>query len=122
MKPVVWRQDFEKVIHSFIVTRCSTLYTRVEPGFALLFAARLLIGADTVTASTFLLFWTSSNGSLCTLEYISISLFVYKSLNGFAPRYRCNVLQPCVSLRSLRSKTRLKLRGDRAFAAIAPKL
>lgn len=70
-KPVVWRQDSEKVIHSFIVTcldYCSRLYTRVEPGFALLFAPRLLIGADTVTVSTFLLFWTSSSSSLCTSE------------------------------------------------------
>ena len=58
-------------------------------------------------------------------------LFVFKRLNNLAPPYLSDLLQPYCPSRSLRSadqllltvpKTRLKLRGDRAFAAAAPKL
>ena len=58
-------------------------------------------------------------------------IFVFKSLNNLAPPYISEMLQPYCPPRPLRSAdqllltvpyTRLKLRGDRAFAAAAPKL
>ncbi len=60
-----------------------------------------------------------------------VLLFAYKSLNGLAPPYLSDLLDSYIPPRSLRSadpvllivpKTRLKLRGDRAFAVAAPKL
>ena len=63
--------------------------------------------------------------------YLKIILFAFKSLNGLAPLYLSKLLHPYPTCRSLRSadqlllrvpKTKLKLRGDRAFSVAAPKL
>lgn len=63
--------------------------------------------------------------------HFKIILFVFKSLNGLAPAYLFELLQVYTPTRSLRSadllllsvpKTKLKLRGDRAFAVVASKL
>ena len=60
-----------------------------------------------------------------------ILLFAFKCLNGLAPTYLSDLLEPYVPSRTLRSsdqlllavpKARLKLRGNRAFAVAAPKL
>ena len=58
-------------------------------------------------------------------------LFVFKCLNGLAPIYLSELLEPYAPTRALRSadqlllvvpKAKLKLRGNRAFAVAAPKL
>ncbi len=58
-------------------------------------------------------------------------LLVYKSQNGLAPTYLCELLTEYQPIRSLRPsnqdllstpKTRLKCRGDRAFCIAAPRL
>ena len=58
-------------------------------------------------------------------------LFAFKALNGLAPPYLADLLKPYTPTRSLRSadrlllvvpKSRLKQRGDGAFAVAAPKL
>ncbi len=58
-------------------------------------------------------------------------LLVYKSRNGLAPTYLCELLTEYQPIRSLRSsnqdllstpKSRLKCRGDRAFSIAAPRL
>ncbi len=58
-------------------------------------------------------------------------LLVYKSRNGLAPTYLCELLTEYQPIRSLRSsnqdllstpKSRLKCRGDRAFCIAAPRL
>ena len=63
--------------------------------------------------------------------HFKILLFAFKALNGLAPPYLAELLRPYTPARSLRSeglvllevpRTKRKLRGDRAFAAAAPKL
>ena len=58
-----------------------------------------------------------------------VNLFVFKSLNGLAPRYISDLLSPYLPSRNLRSadkallarpKTKMVTEGDRAFAARAP--
>ena len=58
-------------------------------------------------------------------------LTVYKSLHGLAPTYLSDILHHHIPSRALRSadqllldvpRTRLKTRGDRAFAVAAPRL
>jgi len=60
-----------------------------------------------------------------------VLMLVFKSLNGLAPVYMSDLLSSHNSGRSLRSsnqrlltvpRSRLKTRGDRAFAVAAPKL
>ncbi|KAL3059775.1 hypothetical protein OYC64_014385 [Pagothenia borchgrevinki] len=63
--------------------------------------------------------------------HFKILLFVFKALNGLAPAYIAKLLHRYTPARALRSadqlllivpKTRLKTRGDRAFAAAGPRL
>ena len=58
-------------------------------------------------------------------------LLTYKIVNGLAPAYLAELIQPYTASRSLRSSdknllvvpvTRLKTFGDRAFSKAAPKL
>ena len=58
-------------------------------------------------------------------------LITYKALNGLAPTYILEMLSPLKSVRTLRSSeqallevphTKFVTRGDRAFAARAPRL
>ena len=60
-----------------------------------------------------------------------VLLYTYKALHAMAPEYLSNLLTPYVPRWSLRSasmdylvvpQTRLRLYGDRAFMAAAPKL
>ena len=60
-----------------------------------------------------------------------VLLFAFKCLNNLAPTYLSDLLEPYVPSKTLWSsdqlllavpKTRLKLRGNRAFAVAAPKL
>ncbi len=56
-----------------------------------------------------------------------ILVFVFKSLNGVAPKYLSDLIKPYAPLRALRSAghlllAKLKSRDDRAFAVAAPKL
>ena len=62
---------------------------------------------------------------------VKILLFVFKALNGLVPQYLTELLHIHAPARALRSanqllldvpKTRLKTKGDRAFAAAAPRL
>ena len=64
--------------------------------------------------------------------YFKILLLTYKAINGLAPSYIVNMLEPCVNTKySLRSSDLLMLNipksqyvrcGDRAFCVAAPKL
>ncbi len=76
---------------------------------------------------------------LCSLHWLpvcyriefKILLFVFKALSGTTPEYLSDLLNPNTSSRPLRSsekrvlmvpRSRLKLRGDRAFSIAGPKL
>lgn len=131
--------DFEKVIHAFISTRldyCNALYAGVSQASLSRLqlvqnaAARLLTGSrrrEHISPILASLHWLPVSFRID----FKILLFAYKSLNGLAPTYLSDLLQPHVPLRSLRSadqlllvvpRSRLKHRGDRAFAVVAPKL
>ncbi len=76
---------------------------------------------------------------LCSLHWLPVCYriefnilpFVFKVLSGTAPEYLSDLLNPNTSSRPLRSsekrvlmvpRSRLKLRGDRAFSIAGPKL
>ncbi len=67
----------------------------------------------------------------CINVNVNVKCFVFKSLNGVAPKYLSDLIKPYAPLRALRSadhlllavpRAKLKSRGDRAFAVAAPKL
>ncbi len=132
-------KDFEKVIHTFILSRldyCNSLYFGIrQTAISRLqlvqnAAARLLSGAkkrEHITPILRSLHWLPA----CFRVDFKIVLLVYKSRNGLAPTYLCELLTEYQPIRSLRSsnqdllstpKSRLKCRGDRAFSIAAPGL
>ena len=139
IKPILQREHFEAVIHAFVTTRldyCNALYLGVtESSIARLqlvqnAAARLLTNSrkyDHITPILASLHWLPVHFRI----HFKIILFAFKALNGLAPPYLSELLQPYIPSRSLRSadqlllaipQTRLKCRGERAFAVAAPKL
>ncbi|XP_042352033.1 uncharacterized protein LOC121950173, partial [Plectropomus leopardus] len=139
IKPFVHRQHFETVIHAFVTNRldyCNALYLGVSGSSIARLqlvqnaAACLLTGTrkfDHISPILASLHWLPIHFRI----HFKILLFVFKSLNGLAPPYLSELLHPYTPSRSLRSadqlllrvpKTRLKLRGDRAFSVAAPKL
>ena len=93
-------------------------------------AARLLTGTkkyDHVTPILASLHWLPIHFRI----QFKILLFVFKALNDQAPSYISDLLTPLAYTRSLRSsdqallsipRSRLKSKGDRAFAVAAPRL
>lgn len=92
-------------------------------------AARLLTGThkrDAISPIQASLHWLPVRFKID----FKILMFAYKSLNRMAPDYLTELLKPYVPSRSLRSadqlilvtpRPKLKHRGDRAFAVVAPK-
>lgn len=126
-------------MHAFISTRldyCNALYVGVSQASLSRLqliqnvAARLLAGTrkrEHITPVLASLHWLPVHFRI----HFKILLFAYKALNGLAPSYLSDLLHPYAPLKSLRSadqsllvipKSRLKQRGDRAFAVVAPKL
>lgn len=139
VKPFVEQRQFETVIHAFITSRldyCNALFVGVS-GSSLArlqmvqnAAARLLTGVrkyEHITPVLASLHWLPVRYRI----NFKILLFVFKSLNGLAPSYISELILLHTPTRSLRSadklllqvpKTNRKLRGDRAFSVVAPKL
>ena len=138
VKPYLSPSDLERVIHSFITSRldyCNSLYVGI--GQTLLrrlqlvqnVAARLLTGKrkhDHITPVLASLHWLPVQFRID----FKILLLVFKVLNGLAPSYLAD-RHPHTPARSLRSsnqlllevpRSRLRTRGDRAFAITAPNL
>jgi hypothetical protein len=139
VKPFLSRKHFETVIHAFVTTRldyCNALYVGVSASSISRLqmvqnaAARLLMGSGK---------YEHISPILASLHWLpirfridfKISLFTFKALNGLAPPYLAELLHPYTPARALRSadqlflgvpKTKRKLRGDRAFAVVAPKI
>ena len=139
VKSILPRPDLEKLIHAFITTRldyCNALYVGIgQAPIARLqlvqnAAARLLTRThrhEHITPILASLHWLPVHHRI----HFKLLLYVYKCLNGLAPPYLAQLLNKYTPSRSLRSadqlllvvpKTRLKRRGDRAFAVAAPKL
>ncbi len=138
-KPFLSFKDFEKVIHAFILSRldyCNSHYFGIsQTAISRLqlvqnAVARLLCGVkkrEHITPILRSLHWLP----VCFRVDFKIVLLVYKSRNGLAPTYLCELLTEYQPIRSLRSsnqdllstpKSRLKCRGDRAFCIAAPRL
>lgn len=139
IKPFLSQKDLEKVIHAFIVSRldyCNSLYYGIQNKvldrlqMVQNASARLLTGtrkSDHITQVLKALHWLPIS---FRINY-KILLFVFKSLHGLAPSYIADLIKEQRITRSLRSqsqkllvvsRSKLKSRGDRAFAVAAPKL
>ena len=139
LKSFLSHNDLEIVIHAFITSRldyCNSLYLGLPQSSLRRLqlvqnaAARLLTGTrrhEHITPILASLHWLPV---IFRIQF-KIVLFVYKALNGLAPAYITELVQPHSAQRSLRSSnkgllyvphSRLKQRGDRAFAIAAPRL
>ena len=139
LKSFLSHNDLEIVIHAFIISRldyCNSLYLGLPQSSLRRLqlvqnaAARLLTGTrrhEHITPILASLHWLPV---IFRIQF-KIVLFVYKALNGLAPAYITELVQPHSAQRSLRSSnkgllyvphSRLKQRGDRAFAIAAPRL
>ena len=139
VKPFLSFKNFEMVIHAFISTRldyCNALFAGISSTALSRLqlvqnaAARLLTRTrrrEHITPVLAALHWLP-------VQYrinFKILLFVFKSIHGLAPSYLADLLRIHTPARALRSAdqlvldippSRLKSRGDRAFAVIGPKL
>lgn len=131
--------DLEKVVHAFITNRldyCNALYVGLDQSSIQRLqlvqnaAARLLTSTrktEHITPVLRSLHWLP----VCQRINFKILLLTFKAMNGLAPLYLSDLLVPHTLSRTSRSadqfllstpKSRLKTRGDRAFAVAAPKL
>ncbi len=132
-------KTLEIAIHALITTRldyCNSLYLGISKSSVARLqlvqnaAARFLKGKrkfDHVTPILKSLHWLPVH---YRIEF-KILLFVFKSINNLAPSYLSDLLYPYNPTRILRSgdqrllsvpRSRLKYRGDRAFAVAGPRL
>lgn len=139
IKPFLSQKDLDKIIHAFITSRldyCNSIYygaqNKVLDRLQMVqnAAARLLTSTrkfDHITPVLKSLHWLR----VIFRIHFKILLFVFKSLHGLAPSYIADLIQEQKSMRSLRSqsqkhlvvlRSKMKSRGDRAFAVAAPKL
>ncbi len=139
MKSFLTLRDMESVIHAFISSRldyCNGLYLGVSQSLLSRLqlvqnaAARLLTGTrkrEHISPVLISLHWLPVKYRI----HFKSLLFVYKGLHGLAPSYISDLLFYCNASRELRSnsslkftvpRTRLKLKGDRAFSVAAPQL
>ena len=139
LKPSLSFKDLETVIHAFITSRldyCNALYYGLPQNQLARLqlvqnaAARLLTGTkrqEHITPVLSSLHWLP----ICFRIQFKMLLLVFKSFHGHAPTYISNMLQHYSTSKSLRSadksllhvpRSRLKHKGDRAFAVAAPRL
>ena len=139
VKPYLSQNDLERVIHAFISSRldyCNSLYVGLDQlslrrlQLVQNAAARVLTGTkkrEHITPVLASLHWLPVRYRID----FKILLFVFKALNGLAPQYLAELLHVRTPTRALRSsselllvvpRSRLKTKGDRAFAVAAPKL
>ena len=138
-KAYLSHSDLERVIHAFITSRldyCNALYTGIDQSqlrrlqLVQNSAARLLTCTrkrDHITPALTSLHWLPVRFRID----FKLLLITYKSLNGLAPSYLSDLIHFHSPSRALRSsdlllldvpRSRLKTRGDRAFAVAAPRL
>lgn len=132
-------KHLEIATHAFISSRidyCNALYVGINSSLIARLqmvqnsAARLLTGVrkyEHISPVLMSLHWLRVQ---CRIDF-KVLLLVFKSLNGLAPLYLSDLLGEYRPERTLRSanqnlltvpKSKLKSRGDRAFAIAAPKL
>lgn len=137
--PYLRHKDLERLIHAFITSRldyCNSLYLGLQLSLIQRLqlvqnaAARLLSGTrrqDHITPILANLHWLPVKYRIV----FKILLYTFKILNNLAPSYLIDLLNLYIPTRALRSSnqgllmqpmSRLKTKGDRAFAFAAPKL
>ena len=133
------QDDAETLVHAFISSKldfCNALlYSLPNSGIDKLqyvrnCAARLVTrtrSSEHITPVLRRLHWLPVRQRIT----YKILLLTYKALNGMAPRYRADLLQPYTPTRQLRyfsnnllvtPKSNLKFYGDRSFQVAAPRL
>ena len=139
LKPILTPQDLEKIIHAFVSSRldyCNGLYTTLNSSslhklqLVQNTAARILTNTNRrahITPVLAKLHWLPIKSRI----HFKILLTTYKALHGLAPAYISDLLVAKPTGRSLRSSdkglliipvSKLKTKGDRAFAVAAPTL
>ena len=139
IKAYLPQAGMEQAIHAFISSQldyCNSLYAGIDQSqlrrlqLVQNAAARLLTGTkkrEHITPVLASLHWLPIRFRVD----FKLLLFVFKSLHGLAPPYLADLLRPHRPARALRSadqllleahRARLKTRGDRAFAVVAPNL
>ena len=138
LRSVVSTAELEMIIHAFIFSRldyCNSLFTSLSTSALNRLQAIQNAAARLLTRSSRRCHITPLLKSLHWLPVtlrirFKILTITYNSLHGQAPAYLAELIHPHQSTRSLRSnsltllsvpRTQLKTRGDRAFAAIAPR-
>ncbi len=132
-------KELERVIHACVSSRldyCNSLYMGISQSninrlqMVQNAAARLLTGTcrfDHISPVLCSLHWLP----VCYRIEFNTLQFVFKALSGTAPEYLSDLLNPNTSSRPLRasekrvsmgSRSRLKVRGDRAFSIAGPTL
>ena len=139
IKSLLTLQDLEKLIHAFISSRldyCNSLFSTLSCAslhrlqLVQNAAARLLTNTfrrSHITPVLAALHWLPVESRII----FKINVIAYKSIHGLAPDYISELLIPKPNVRLLRSsnkglllvpRTKLKTKGDRAFAVVAPTL
>ena len=139
VKPYLSTRDLERVTHAFIASRldyCNSLYVGMDQSLLRRLqlvqnaAARLLTGTKKrqhITPVLASLHWLPVRFRID----FKILTFVYKARNNLAPPFIVDLIRDYTPNRALRSGDQLLLvtpttskrsRGDRAFAAAAPRL
>lgn len=139
LKPFLSFNDLETVVHAFISSRldyCNSLYVGISHRqlsrlqLVQNAAARLLTGTkkrEHITPVLRSLHWLPVKFRID----FKILLVVFKALHNLSPNYISNLIEPYISVRSLRSSNQLllvtpqskkKSKGDRAFSVAGPKL
>ena len=137
IKSLLTPKDLEKLIHAFISSRldyCNSLFTTLSSAslhrlqMVQNAAARLLTNTyrrSHITPVLAALHWLPIE---CRIVF-KINLITYKAIHGLAPDYIIDLISLKVNKRLLRSsnkgllnvpKTKLKTKGDRAFAGSPP--
>lgn len=130
VKPIMPAYDFEILIHAFIISRlhyCNALYAGISQSLLSRLqllqnaAAHLLTGSqkqDYITSILASLHWLPVHFCI----HFKFHLYVFKYLNGLAPLYLSNLLQPYVPSRSLRSADQSLLTVPKTKRIAGPKL
>ncbi len=133
MKSFLSPKDFQRILHIFVSTRLDYCNGLLYIGISQASLSRL---QRVQNAAACLLTGTQKWEHIHWLPVhfrinFKVLFFVFKSLNGVAPKYLSDLIKPYAPLRALRSadhlllavpRAKLKSRGDRAFAVAAPKL
>ncbi|XP_073677283.1 uncharacterized protein [Garra rufa] len=139
LRPFISNKDAETVVHAFVSSRidfCNALFIGLPASsisrlqYIQNSAARILTHTKHSAHITPILYGLHWLPVAYRIKF-KILLLAFKSINGLAPSYLCNILVLYIPIRSLRSsdsgllavpRYHLSSMGGRSFSVIAPKL